>query len=122
MVKRGQGEPYWLEKFAAALEYENCRTLKFALDIVQNLHCYEWIPREGMKEFAANNLRTCNVPEELIQSGNISLEDYAEDLLETSGYMEASGESGYLRRNGQQFIYEHSAPADPVPGSVPIMQ
>lgn len=106
--EQGQGEPHWLEKFAAALEYEDCRTLKFALDISQNLHCYEWVPRNGIKEFAAKNLRSYGVSEELIQSGNINLKEYAEDLLETSGYMEASDESGYLIRNAQEFVREYT--------------
>ena len=66
MDEQGQGEPHWLEKFAAALEYENCRTLKFALDISQNMHCYEWVSGEELADFAANHLRSCGVPEELI--------------------------------------------------------
>ena len=107
--EQGQGEPNWLEKFAAALEYEDCRTLKFALDIAQNLHCYEWVPRDGIKEFAADHLRSCGVPDELIQSGDIDLKAYAEDLLETSGYMEANDESGYLIRNAQEFVREYTA-------------
>lgn len=107
--EQGQGEPHWREKFAAALEYEGCHTLKFALDISQNLSCYEWVPCDGLKEFAAKNLRSYGVSEELIQSGNINLRDYAEDLLETSGYMEASGETGYLIRNSREFVREYTA-------------
>ena len=112
MDEQGQGNPHWLEKFAAALEYENCRTLKFALDISQNLHCYEWISSEELAEFAAEHLRNEGVSEDTILSGCINLEEYAKDLLETSGYMEASGEIGYLLRNTQEFLYEFSAPGD----------
>ena len=68
------------------------------------------MPRDGLKEFAAKNLRSYGVSEELIQSGNIHLKDYAEDLLETSGYMEASGETGYLIRNSREFVREYTAP------------
>ena len=110
MDERGQGEPHWMEKFAAALEYEDCRTLKFALDISQNLHCYEWVPQEGLADFAARHLRDEGVPEDLIQSRVIKLDEYAEDLLETSGYMEASGETGYLIRNSREFIRDFTAP------------
>lgn len=106
--EQGQGEPHWLEKFAAALEYEGCHTLKFALDISQNLRCYEWVSREGLADFAAEHLRSCGVSEKLIQSGTIDLDAYAEDLLETSGYMEASGEIGYVRRNTREFIREYT--------------
>ena len=111
LAEKGQGEPHWLEKFAAALEYDDCRTLKFALDISQNLHCYEWISSEGLADFAANHLRDEGMPEELIQSGAIDLDSYANDLLETSGYMEASGETGYLIRNGREFIRDYTSPA-----------
>ena len=62
-----------------------------------------------MKEFAADKLRSLGVPEALIQSGNINLVDYAEDLLDTSGYMEASGETGYLTRNSREFVREYTA-------------
>ena len=107
--ERGQGEAHWLEKFAAALEYEGCHTLRFALDISQNLHCYEWIPQEGLRDFAANRLRSCEVSDELVRSGCIDLDRYAEDMLETSGYMQASGGTGYLLRNSREFIREYAA-------------
>ena len=110
MDEQGQGEPHWLEKFAAALEYENCRTLKFALDISQNMHCYEWVSGEELADFAARHLRDEGVPEDLIQSGAINFDDYAEDLLETSGYMLTDGETGYITRNNREFIHEYTTP------------
>lgn len=123
LAEQGQGKAHWLDKFAAALEYEDCRTLKFALDISQNLRCYEWVPSSGIKEFAANNLRSCGVPEELIQSGNIDLDAYAEDLLESSGYMETGSETGYLTRNGKEFVRDFTAPAQQdVLKAVPMLE
>lgn len=110
MDEQGQGEPHWLEKFAAALEYEGCRTLKFALDISQNLQCYEWISNDGLADFATNHLRSCGVPEKLIQSGAIDFNRYGADILETSGYMETGDERGYITRNSRQFLYEHTTP------------
>ena len=110
MEDQDQGEPYWMEKFTAALEYEDCRTLKFALDIWQNLSCYEWVDSEELGDFAVEHLRSVGVLEDLIQSCCIDLEGYAKDLLETSGYMEASGERGYLLRNTREFIYNYSTP------------
>jgi len=110
MEEQGQGELHWREKFAAALEYENCHTLRFALDISQNLHCYEWVSCEGLEDFAAQHLRSCGVKDELLQSGAIDLKSYAEDMLETSGYMQASGETGYLLRNEREFIRDFTAP------------
>lgn len=110
--EQGQGEPCWLEKFAAALEYEDCRSLNFALDIAQNLRCYEWVPGGELEDFAAEHLRGLGASEDLLKSGAVDLKRYAEDLLETSGYMQASGETGWLLRNCQEFIREHTAPAN----------
>ena len=45
-----------------------------------------------------------------MQSGAIDLKSYAEDMLETSGYMQASGETGYLLRNSREFVHEYTAP------------
>lgn len=108
LAEQGQGEPNWMEKFAAALEYEGCRTLRFALDISQNMHCYEWVSSEGLGDFAANHLRSCGVPEELIQSGAIDLDAYGEDMLETAGYMLDSSEMGYIIPNGKDFMCEYT--------------
>lgn len=116
--ERGQGERHWMEKFAAALEYESCHTLRFALDISQNLNCYEWISRKELKEFAAKHLRSCGVSEELIRSGALRLEDYAEDLLETSGYLLTGGENGYVTRNSREFIRESTAPTQQEPSGM----
>lgn len=103
--ERGQGAENWLDRFAAALEYEGCHTLRFALDISQNLDCYEWVPCDGLEDFAARHLRSCGVSEDLIRSGCINLEGYAEDLLETSGYMLTSDESAYVTRNLRKFEF-----------------
>lgn len=121
--ERGQGAAHWLERFTAALEYEGCHTLRFALDISQNLDCYEWVSCENLKEFAANHLRSCGVSEELITSGAIRMKSYAEDLLETSGYMLTGDESAYVTRNTRTFSYNYSmdseitaAESDPTQG------
>ena len=110
--ERGQGAEHWRDRFAAALEYESCHTLRHALDISQNLDCYEWILCENLKEFAANHLRSCRVSEELIRSGYVNLKGYAEDLLETSGYMLTADESAYVTRNARTFSYNYSTDAE----------
>ncbi len=123
LEEQGQGEAHWMEKFAAALEYEDCRSLRFALDISQNLSCYEWISSEGLADFAADRLRKEGVSDEMIRSGCIDLERYAEDLLETSEYMMTKDESAYVTRNGREFIHEFTAEqAPPVEHSVEATQ
>ena len=44
-AEQGQGEAHWQEKWQAVLELEDCHRLDRALDLSQNLHCYEFIPR-----------------------------------------------------------------------------
>ena len=46
LEKQDQNELFWLVKIFDILQYEDCHTLKFAMDIIQNLHCYEWVPRD----------------------------------------------------------------------------
>ncbi|NBI65957.1 hypothetical protein D1646_03855 [Pseudoflavonifractor sp. 60] len=99
-----------MEDFAAALDYENCHNLRFAMDIIQNTQCYNYIPRKMLKNHAETHLRAKSISETLIQSGCIDLERYAEDLLEAFGYVQISGDVGYLRRTNQQFVYDHSPP------------
>lgn len=110
--EQGQGMPNFAARFAAALEYENCRDLRHALDISQNLHCYEWVPCDGLKELGAQKLREAGVPEALILSGCIDLEGYASDLLEKAGYIQSRDESAYIARNSREFIYERSPPRE----------
>lgn len=110
--EQGQGAEGWREKFAAALELESCRDLKLALDISQNLSCYEWVPSKGLADFAAEHLRSCGVSEELIKSGCIDLESYADDLLEASGYMLTGDENGYVTRNRRTFVREYTQEPD----------
>lgn len=44
-AEQGQGEPHWMEKWQCVMELEDCHRLDLALDLAQNLHCYEFIPR-----------------------------------------------------------------------------
>lgn len=106
---RGQGDTHWMEKFTAALEYEGCQTLKFALDIAQNLPCYEWMSSSELEDYAVERLRSRYVPGSLIQSGVINLEGYAAEQLKKSGYRLAGGESGYIIRNHREFVRTYTA-------------
>ena len=106
--EQGQGEALWMERFAAALEFEGCHSLRFALDISQNLQCYEYVPYGNLEPLAEEHLRAAGVSEMLLHSGCIDLHGYAEDLLETSGYMLTGDESGYVTRNTREFVYEFS--------------
>ncbi len=108
--ERGQGAPHFMERYAAALELEGCRDLRLALDISQNLNCYDWLPCDSPEGFAAKHLRDAGVPNELIHSGMIDLNGYGTQLLEDMGYQPAPSGCGYIRRNDRQFDYQYSTP------------
>lgn len=106
LEEQGQGEYHWMEKFTAALECENCRTLKFALDISQNLHCYDWVPSSDLAESAVGLLLDAGMSEDLIYSCGIDLAGYKSWLLENEGYLLYSNDSGYICRNDQEFCFQ----------------
>lgn len=98
-----EDEDHGLEKFLAALEYENCRTLRGALDIAWNLRCYDRGPNEDLEISAEGLLLDAGVPKDLIDSQYIDLSGYKAHLPEDAGYMLASDKSGYIIRNAQEF-------------------
>ncbi len=105
-----------MERFAATLEYEDCRRLDFALDISQNLACYNFVPTEGVKDYAAKCLHDQGMPDDLLASDCVNLDAFVEDMLGWQGYILTRSESAYIARNERQFICEHSVVA--LPGMV----
>ena len=55
--ERGQGQPHFMEHFLAALELEGCDSLKGALDIANNLHCYDFVLTSGLADYGKTALR-----------------------------------------------------------------
>ena len=81
--ERGQGMPQFMEKFAAALEYEGCRTLADAVDISQNLSCYSFISESDFHDYAMRELqRRGYFHGESFLVDCFDFEVYAADLLE----------------------------------------
>lgn len=104
--------PRFMDRFAAALEFENCRNLRLALDISQNLLCYEWVPCDSLKDFGRRKLLEAGVSEELLDSGCIDLDGYGADLLEEAGYVLTADESAYITRNNLEFLRDWSTPEE----------
>ncbi len=106
--ERGQGMPHFMEKFAAALEYEGCRTLADAVDISQNLSCYIFISEAEVHDYAMRELQQRGY-----FRGESSLADcfdfevYAADLLENQGFLLAKDEKSYITRNDTSFVPVH---------------
>jgi len=106
--ERGQGMPHFMEKFAAALEYEGCRTLAAAVDISQNLSCYDVITEADFHDYAMRELQQHGY-----FHGESSLTDcfdfevYAADLLEHQGLLLTKDEKSYITRNDTSFVPVH---------------
>ena len=112
LQERGQGQPHYLEKFRAALEYEHCHGLKLALDIAGNLSCYDFRPASDAEQYAREVLRKRgeSISRDPILAGLIDLKAYGSAMLEREGYELNAGETAYIRRNGQKFYHEYSEP------------
>lgn len=113
LAQKGQGSPAFTERYAAALALEDCQSLKLALDIAQNLNCYDWMPRTDLETSGRTLLRNKGVSEELILTSGIDLAAYKAHLLEQEGYTPTPDGWGYIRRNANEFCYQFSTPAQP---------
>ena len=111
--EKGQGSPLFKERFTAALTLEGCQTLKLALDISQNLRCYNWAPRASLEDSGRQKLMDLGISEELIRASGIDLAGYKAHLLEQEGYTPTPDGRGYIRRNHEEFSYQFSTPAQP---------
>ena len=112
LQEQGQGEPRFLEKFRAALEYEHCHDLKLALDIASNLNCYDYCPAQDTARFGEEVMQKQGetVFRDPVLQGSIDLQAYGEARLEQQGYLLNAAGTGYIRRNEQAFHYDRSVP------------
>ena len=112
LQEQGQGEPHFLEKFRAALEYEQCHELKLALDIASNLNHYDYCPASDVERFGEEVLQKQGdtVFRDPVLQGSIDLKAYGEAQLEQQGYLLNTAETGYIRRNGLEFHHERTEP------------
>ena len=113
--ERGQGTPGFEEKFAAVLEFENCYTLKLALDLGQNLSCYDFLPAGDIAQFGRDALagHGGGDGEPLILFDCIDYRAYGASLLEQSGYNYNADRTFFIRRNGQKPRFERTSPEGP---------
>jgi hypothetical protein len=108
LEEQGQGMPHFMKRFQAAMEYENCDRLDFALDISQNLHCYDFIAdTQAVNEYG----RESTVKDGLVQPDTLSAECfdyefYGHQKIRNSGM--ALTRFGYIHRNEETFYYDCS--------------
>ena len=94
LEERGQGAPDFREKFAAALEYENCATLADAVGIGGDADYYEVVKTENLRGFAEKRLDESGVLPEIRAA--VNPEKYGERLLLDSGFRKS--------RDGRLFV------------------
>jgi hypothetical protein len=81
LAQKGQGSPHFMERYAAALALEGCHDLRLALDISQNLNCYDWMQRADLEESGRRKLLDVGVTEEQIRASvnaNLKMSIFAE--------------------------------------------
>lgn len=108
LEEQGQGMPFFQQRFQAAMELEGCTRLDEALDISQNLHCYDFIPSEQHWEKFGRDLA---LKRELVHpSSPIGMYfDYASYCkAEIDALNLQPCEDGYIARNQKEFIREFS--------------
>ena len=101
--ERGQGMQNFMELYAGALEYEDCRTLAEVLDIAENLNRYEIIPDVSLREYAEQELKKQGVALPESVAASFHYEEYAAALLERRGFLLTRDESAYVGKVGQTF-------------------
>ena len=106
----GKGE---YEKFSAALEYEDCRNLDFAIDITQNLQCYDYAPNQ--EAYAENYLAGKGVDK--ITANCFNLEAVGDFLTTQDDAIDTA--NGVISRNDDEFIYDYYQPMQEFKGVEP---
>lgn len=92
-------------KYKAALQYENCTDLDFAVDIANNLDCYNFYPDLSSPKDYGRQV--------LLEASKLQADDMAFKHLDFSGYGEAKMEAdgikstdyGLICRNEKEFMF-----------------
>ena len=106
LEERGQGAPDFREKFAAALEYENCATLADAASIGDDVSSYDIVKVENLRRFAKEELQNRGVPPEMHDA--VNLEAYGERSLLDRGYRKSRDGTLFVGRADR--LKERDAP------------
>ena len=111
-AEQGQGEPRWLDKWQAVMELEDCHRLDYALDLAQNLHCYNFMPRDmELAEYGKTLAIQDGVyPKDELLASCFDTEGYANQKMKNLGLSAAA--HGYVSWNGTDIVFEYSQPPD----------
>jgi len=97
------------KKFAAVLEYEKCSNLDFAVDITQNLNCYDFAP--DIETYGESYLIEKGV--DCTIASCFRLEPIGEFLSIMNDA--ATNSNGVISRNDNEFTYDYYQPKQEVP-------
>ena len=97
--EHGQGMEDFERKLAAALEYDNCRTLPEALETGSSIYEYEIVSAGAVRDFAEKALEKNGISPKIRSA--MDLEGYGKWLLDERGYRPARGGSVFVRRNSR---------------------
>lgn len=108
LEEQGQGMPFFQERFEAAMELEGCTRLDEALDISQNLCCYDFIPSKPHWEKFGRDL--------ILKREDVHPSSPMGMYFDYTGYCKAEIEAlnlqpcedGYIARNEKEFVREFS--------------
>jgi len=110
LEEQGQGMICFEERFRAAMELEGCTRLDEALDISQNLRCYDFIPTEqhwGKFGLDLAGRRKIIDPDSSL-GRYFDYAAYCKAEIDRLGLKPCA--HGYIARNSQEFIYEFGKP------------
>jgi len=112
--EQGQGRAFFTEHLESAMELEGCTRLDFALDISQNLNCYDFAPKEDKLERYGKILASKNgiVEPDTILGDNFDYTLYAKAEIEKKGLEPCK--NGFIKPNGEEFHYEFSKEPDSI--------
>ncbi len=112
--EQDQGRDFFMEHLESAMELEGCTRLDFALDISQNLNCYDFIP--GSADFEKYGKLIAE------KHGIVKLDSILGDNFDYIKYAKADIEKkelesykhGFIKRNEEKFYYEFSKEPDSI--------
>lgn len=110
--EQGQGRAFSIENLESAMKLEGCTRLDFALDISQNLNCYDFAPKEDKLERHGRLLAKKNgiVEPDTILGDSFDYTLYAKAEIEKKGLEPCK--NGFIKLNEEEFHYEFSKEPD----------
>lgn len=112
--EQDQGKDFYMEHLESAIEFEDCTRHDFALDISQNLDCYDFIPKGVDFEKYGKIMAEKHgmVKADSILGENFDYVKYAKSLIEKEELEPCK--HGLIKRNEEKFYYEFSKNPDSI--------